>query len=300
MTQFLIGIALLASLSALLLIRLQARRKQAEAALDALPVAVIQLDADGTLGYVNPAGAGMLGLAGGAQADWRLVDHATRTPLLPDLLERAGKDGLTRLPAGARLINGHGLELEVEGTCQPLQNADGRTTHYLLQLRDVTEESEWLRQQPDLWDREPVSSLPGPSFMAHRLNLALINRRAGDMPMTYLEVRVRGIRAVYDAAGEAAGDSLVRHLTALLRSFVRETDLIARTDTESFAVLLTVCPAAVGGQIADKIQIGLDGFRFEWAGTSHHLASALGRVDVPPFSGGLDELLAAAQPGEQP
>ncbi|NTV95733.1 MAG: diguanylate cyclase, partial [Thiobacillus sp.] len=270
-----------------------------ETALNVLFDAVIQLDATGDLHFLNPAGATLLGLAAGGTdgtpAAWSFIDHATRAPLLATLLERARKEGLTRIPADARLINGHGVELEVEGSCQPLHDAQGRISGYLMQLRDVTEESEWRRQQPDLWDREPVSTLPGRGFLENRLNLALLNRRAGDLPMTYLEIRIAGIRTVYETAGEAAGDRLVRHLTALLHAQVRETDLIARMDQEVFAVLLNFCPAEVSRRIAGKIMASLDGFHFEWAGSGHITRAELGQVDVPPFDGSLDELLAAAR-----
>ncbi|NTV96559.1 MAG: hypothetical protein HGA75_14285, partial [Thiobacillus sp.] len=82
LTELLIGLALLASLAALLLSRLQARKKQVETALNALPDAVIQLDATGDLHFLNPAGATLLGLAAGGTdgtpAAWSFIDHATR------------------------------------------------------------------------------------------------------------------------------------------------------------------------------------------------------------------------------
>ncbi|MFA5081191.1 MAG: diguanylate cyclase [Hydrogenophilaceae bacterium] len=292
--QILIGLALLASLAALLLIRLQTRKKRVETTLNALPDAIIQVDATGELNYLNPAGEAMLGT--GIAAPWHFIDHETRSPLLDVLLTQANKEGLVRIPAGARLINRHGLELEVEGICQPLRDQHGRINNYLLQLRDVSEENEWRRQQPDLWDRDPVSSLPGCSFMADRLNRALQKRRAADRPMTYLDISFTGIRAVYDEIGSQAGNTLIRHLAALLRAHVRDTDLVARMDDETFAVLLTACPAEISQRIAGEIQTALDGFGFEWDNLDHKVQGRLGKVDIPPFDGSLDELLAAARP----
>ncbi len=293
--QLLIGLALLASLSALLLIRLQTRKKRVETTLNALPDAIIQVDAAGGLNYLNPAGEAMLGT--GIEAPWHFIDHETRSPLLAVLLAQASKEGQVSIPAGARLINRHGLELEVEGICQPLHDQHGRINNYLLQLRDVSEENEWRRQQPDLWDRDPVSSLPGRSFMADRLNRALQKRRAADQPMTYLGISFTGIRAVYDEVGSQAGNTLIRHLAALLRAHVRDTDLVARMDDETFAVLLTACPAGISQRIAGEIQTALDGFGFEWDNLGHTVQGRLGKVDIPPFDGSVDELLAIARPG---
>ncbi|TCJ15349.1 diguanylate cyclase [Parasulfuritortus cantonensis] len=297
---------LLAGLAIALAIGLTSRRRQppspAEATLNALPDAVILLDPAGRPRYLNPAGSQMCGAGpqdGGAPG-WQLLDHDSRAPLLDTLLARARREGPARIPAGTRLLGSHGLELEVEGYCQPLHDDAGAITDFLLQLRDVTEESEWRRRQPDLWNRDPVSNLPGRIFMENRLNLALLNRRASDLPMTYILVQVSGLRAVYDSAGGEAGDSLVRHLSGLLHAKVRDTDLVARMADEAFAVLLAACPAEASRRIAGKLRASLDGFHFEWAGRRHDIRATLGEVDVPPFAGGLDELLATARTGTEP
>lgn len=309
LARLLVGLALLAGLSALWLVRrnrdrmarMKAAMHQVEGTLNALPDAVILTDAEGRPGYLNPAAEAMLGIAQGDLPDdlagqWQLVDHESRQPLIRHLLAQAGREGQVHIPANARLINRHGLELEVEGVCRPLRDREGRVDRYLVQLRDVTEEREWRRQQPDLWDRDPVSSLPGRCYMENRLNHAMQNRRAGDLPMSYLHLYVSGIEAVYQNAGGLAGDALIRHLTARLRSHVRDTDLIARMGQECFGILLTYCPAEISRRIADEAVADLNGFRFDWDGHSHGFEAALGEVDMPPFEGNLDDLLATARP----
>lgn len=272
-----------------------------ESTLNALPDAVIQIDAAGRPRYLNPSAGALLGIATDApppprEHAWQLLEHDSRQTILPRLLEQAAKTGLTRIPANARLINQHGLELEVEGNCQPLRNCDGALDGFLLQLRDVTEEREWRRQQPDLWDRDPVSNLPGRCFMENRLGRALQNRRTADLPLCYLYVAVSGIRATYDQANGLAGDSLVRHLTALLRAHVRDTDLVARMGQECFAILLTACPADIGRRIAAGLRDDLARFRFDWDGRRFPVDAVVGEVTMPPFDGSLDDLLAAARP----
>lgn len=302
--RILIGLALLAGLVAMLLARyyredldqLNAEKGKVEIALNALPDAVIQLDPQGRPNYLNPSAEAMLGVAiDGMVADqWHLIDRETRQPQLEMLLARAGRDELARVPANARLINRYGLELEVEGLCQPLRDAHGQITGYLLQLRDVTEEREWRSQQPDLWDRDPTSALPGRGFLENRLNRAMQSKRIGDLPMSYLYVSASGIHAAYDELGATAGDALIRHIAALLRAHVRDTDLVARMDREAFAVLLTNCPAEISQRIASGLRTALADFRFEWNGRHHPVTIRLGQIDMPPFEGSLDELLAAA------
>jgi diguanylate cyclase (GGDEF)-like protein len=272
-----------------------------EATLNALPDAVLRLAQDGHIAYLNAAARQLLGLpadnglaTGEADANWQLIDRRTRTPILPELLVRARIGGPARLPAGSRLVNGRGLEIEVDGACQTLGEAGDTAVGYVLQLRDITEEQEWRRQQPDLWDRDPVTALPGRRFMENRLDQVLINKRAADLPMSFIAIRCHGVPKVYQALGETAGDTLVRDLSALLRAHVRDTDLIARMDTHSFGLVLTFCPAEISRRIAGDVQASLAGFRFVWRGHAYPVEAVLGQVDVPPFAGCLDELLAAA------
>lgn len=272
-----------------------------ESTLNALPDAVLRLGPDGAIRYLNTAARRLLGFApdaatpfDGPDAQWLLIDHPNRTPLLEDLLARARQGGLMHTPPGTRLINARGMEVEIDGTCQALlEDADG-TYDYVLQLRDITEEQEWRRQQPDLWDRDAVTALPGRRFMETRLDQALTNKRAGDLPMSFVWVRCHGIPTVYRELGEAAGDTLVRDLSALLRAHVRDTDLIARMDQVGFGLLLAYCPPDISGRIAAEVGTSLAGFRFEWRGRAYPIEAVLNQVDVPPFEGCLDELLAAA------
>jgi diguanylate cyclase (GGDEF)-like protein/PAS domain S-box-containing protein len=309
-----ISLAVLAGLAALFLARanwLECKRANsknelAEDALNALSDAILEFDATGKLTFTNASGEAILGIRSAStdsdspRDDWQFIDHLSRTPLLSTLFDLARKEGLVKIPIGARLINRHGIELEVEGDCQPLRDQSGEIRSYLLHLRDVTEEREWQRQQPDLWDRDPVTTLPGRSFIENRVDRILQSRRAGDLPMSYIYVPIEGVREVYGQAGNQAGDALLRLLTGVLRSQVRDTDLIARMDKDAFAVLLTLCPAEVSRRIADRLETALGAFHFEWAGRIHPTRAHIGQVDSPPFKGTLDELLVAAKTKSSP
>ncbi|MFZ5485200.1 MAG: GGDEF domain-containing protein [Pseudomonadota bacterium] len=305
---WLAGIGLIASLVALA--GLWFRRQRAcdrtgvtvAQALNALTDAVIQVDCTGHPTYLNPAGEAMLGLGAGAAPPsgilieaWRFVDRETRAPLLADLLARAEREGPVRIPDGARLINRYGLELEVEGLCQPLRDEQGQARHFLLHLRDITEQQEWRRQLPDLWDRDPVSGLPGARFLHQRLARALDHRRASDLPLALLYLGLDGVEAVYAREGAHAGDTLVRLVAARVRAHVRDSDLIARLDAACFVVLLSQCPAEVSERIASGIANSLRDFRFAWRGHEQAIAVCLGRVAMPPFTGEPEALIEAAR-----
>jgi diguanylate cyclase (GGDEF)-like protein/PAS domain S-box-containing protein len=306
------GLAMMACLGALPLALAQQNRliqrelecRRAMAALDTLPDAIMHLDSTGRLLHLNPSARNMLGMNDSATAKissttLQLIDHDTRVSLLEDLFRQANSANRARLCGNPRLIAQNNLEYEVDGICLALRDPQGETTGYLLQLHDVTEEREWLRQQPDLWNRDPVTALPGRHFIESRLNQALQQRRADDMLMAYIHIPISGLQIIHSQAGPEATRVLLRHISTLLRSHVRDSDLIARVDDDAFAVLLNLCPPEVCQRITEAMTTSLRDFQFTWQGKDYSLHASLGVIQVPPFEGCLDELLAAAQAASQ-
>lgn len=271
------------------------RLTHAESTLEALGEAVIRLDGQGRIEYLNPAARRLLETEGAELPETiNIVDHASRQALLPTLLAEKTDHQAVALPAGARLIAPLGIEFEVAGSCLTMRYADGQLQAAVLLLRDITEEQEWIRSQPDLWDRDPLTALPGRSFMLKRLTRMLERERAGDRPISYIQVAIDGIDQVYEGAGSRAGDILVRNLTTLLRAQIRDTDLLARMDDATFGILLTLCPDEVNDRILARIRDNLATSVFSWDGKAYAIVGRTGHVCIPPFQGCVDDLFAAA------
>jgi diguanylate cyclase (GGDEF)-like protein len=269
---------------------------QAEYTLNALSQAVIRVDANGTPTYLNPAASRMLSLPQGQLPfSIELINSLTRKPLLPSLLASPAGVEQIPLPAVTRLITPPGIELEVEGNFRIVRDAQHRPLLGILQIRDVTEEREWTRRQPDLWDRDPLTALPGRNFMVNRLTRVIERERAGERPISYLQVKLDGIQEVYDEAGSQAGDALVRHLASLLRPHIRDTDLLARMDAGCFGALLTLCPEEVTERIRANIRQSLSSRHFHWEGKTYTIGVSVGCVRIPPFNGTVEELFVAAK-----
>ncbi len=302
------GLALLVSLLMAVLVARITRRQEnalrmekgkAEVTLAAISDAVIRFDLEEHFCHLNPAARKLLGveqneLAGDeAKQALMIFDPHTREPLFGTLLDKMKAGTPLAFPTHAKLINRQGIELDIEGSCEAIRDEGKQIRGMVLVLRDVTEAREWMRQQPDLWDRDPLTALPGLHYMESRLSKVLLNQRASDLPMTYIHVRIVGAERVYDASGQPAGDALVRHIASLLRSQVRDSDLIARMDAQDFGVLLTNCPLAVSARIERAIRDSLRHILFDWSGQTHTLTAKVGGIHTPPFSGPVDELLAA-------
>ncbi|MFK8017084.1 MAG: putative bifunctional diguanylate cyclase/phosphodiesterase [Gammaproteobacteria bacterium] len=101
-------------------------------------------------------------------------------------------------------------------------------------------------------------------------------------------------KVVNDTSGHAAGDALLKRVTALLQSNVRDGDLIGRLGGDEFAVLLRSCPESVARDIAESIRAEAEALRFTWEGDSHHIGTSIGVTLVDPACANLASLQVLA------
>ncbi len=106
--------------------------------------------------------------------------------------------------------------------------------------------------------------------------LALSEREA--LPGTLVYLHLGEVERLRVEQGLAAGDAALVHLAAVLRSALRQTDLVGYLDGADFAVALAVCEDDVAGEKVAHIVRTLAGRQFLWLGRPVHFAIGLGMV----------------------
>ena len=95
-------------------------------------------------------------------------------------------------------------------------------------------------------------------------------------PAALLFVDVDGLKALNDAFGHAAGDAALIHLTELMVSSVRQTDLVARIGGDEFAILLDHADEPSARETAARLADRVAGCEFCFAGKCLPLSIAIG------------------------
>lgn len=101
-------------------------------------------------------------------------------------------------------------------------------------------------------------------------------------------------KLINDTCGHVAGDELLRQLTVVLSSHVRETDILARLGGDEFGILLHHCSEQPAHKIANHLLQAINDFRFVWEEKSFAIGGSIGLVMIDGSSSDIGDLLRRA------
>jgi diguanylate cyclase (GGDEF)-like protein len=101
-------------------------------------------------------------------------------------------------------------------------------------------------------------------------------------------------KIVNDTCGHAAGDALLRQVTALIEAQVRTSDSVARLGGDEFGILLSRCPAPRAMRRMEAVRAAVAAYRFGWEQHTFMIGASIGVAAATRLTGSLDELLRSA------
>jgi diguanylate cyclase (GGDEF)-like protein len=119
----------------------------------------------------------------------------------------------------------------------------------------------------------PVANRRG---LTAQLDMMIARCERHGTPAALLFVDVDGLKALNDAFGHAAGDAALIHLTEMMVTSVRQTDLVARIGGDEFAILLDHADEQSACDTASRLADQVAGCEFCFEGTCLPLSIAIG------------------------
>lgn len=190
-----------------------------------------------------------------------------------------------------RCLSRQGKTLWLNATLSAVRNDEGEVDYIVVQAQDITEQyllSEDLNHQ-SLHDA--MTGLPNRRALEKQLQLLLDQNTAGQHAFCYLDLDQ--FKVINDTCGHIAGDILLKQITELLRSGLRQTDLLARFSGDEFAILLTDCSLEQATAILENLLTRIRNFSFDYDNYSFKVSASIGVVMID-HSSTLVELLKQA------
>ena len=251
------------------------------------PVGMAISEPTGATLMVNDAACAMLGYS----REDLLQINANDIIHPEDLAERA--ELLRQLMAGEvaiynredRMLCANGDSIWVARYITALRDENGKPTHVLTHLVDVTERRRMEKELRHLADHDPLTGLLNRRGLEAALerHVAHVNRYGADGALLVLDLD--HFKIVNDTLGHEAGDRLIVSVALLLRRRLRASDSIARLGGDEFAVLLPTATVEVAELVANEIVTDIREHAAVSDGTVRRHVSA--SVGVTVFAKGL-------------
>ena len=140
-------------------------------------------------------------------------------------------------------------------TISAVKGADGKVTHYVCAMLDITARKAIEQHVHHLAHHDALTDLPNRTLLIDRLHQAIAQarREQGRLAMLYLDLD--RFKPVNDSFGHDIGDLLLKEVAVRLEACVkREADTVSRLGGDEFVVLLTrLDRQSAAGLVAENI-----------------------------------------------
>ena len=177
------------------------------------------------------------------------------------------------------------LKHEVLGLAQEFHAQQGR----------LQEKLDTARQQVFfLSNHDPLTGLPNRKALEERLESALASAKSQGSTHALLYADIDFFHRINDSFGHLAGDELLRRLTPVMQSSLRQGETLARIGGDEFAVLLENCSAEFAHTAATQLRDAVQAWQFEWGEKAFQVGVSVGVVAITRLAPSLSAILSEA------
>jgi diguanylate cyclase (GGDEF)-like protein/PAS domain S-box-containing protein len=275
-------------------------KERAQFTLASIGDAVITTDACGRIAYMNPVAIQFTGWsAAEAQGQplaqvFNIINEISREPAENPVTRCLREGHAIDLANHSILLRQDGSELAIADAASPIHDRQGNTTGTVMVFRDVTQERKRAQQLFHQATHDVLTGLANRREFEQRVERVLANARADGADHALCFLDLDRFKVLNDSCGHAAGDELLRQLSAMLLERMRSRDTLARLGGDEFGLLLEHCPLEQAWGIADELLQAVQQFKFVWEGKIHSVGVSIGVAPITSESESLSEVLRAA------
>lgn len=138
-------------------------------------------------------------------------------------------------------------------TINAVHDPDGNIINYVGIFSDISVVKESQRKVEFLATHDELTGLPNRTLFLDRLRQAIAHAERSENSFAVLFIDLDNFKVINDSMGHAAGDDLLKEISARLRDCVRGGDTVARFGGDEFALLIEEATVAEAEMTAHRI-----------------------------------------------
>ncbi len=170
-----------------------------------------------------------------------------------------------------------------------LRNADGVVNRMLGSVSDITERKRITSEMTWQASHDALTGLVNRTEFETRVGKLLEDRRGRARTHALLFIDLDQFKVVNDTCGHSAGDQLLRQITGLMTTRIRDSDTLARLGGDEFGILLEDCSRENAITVAENVIRTINEFRFHWDDKVFSIGASIGLV---PMTDEMDDVAA--------
>jgi len=278
-------------------------RDRAQKTLAQLAEAVIRINGDHDIDYMNAAAEQLMGCR---------LDEAVGEPIASRLAlwEDERQVDLDQLLSMARATGEAIAPKDTFFRLEPDERPDttllslsvtpvfdedtGGFFRALITLQDVTERQGYLRQL--LWNskHDGLTNLINRSEVEDRIARAIRSGHTDSTSSVLMYLDLDQFKIINDTCGHAAGDQLLQQAAALFAQHVPSGGTLARIGGDEFVILLEDLDMDAGRVCAEEILAAFSAYTFFWRERVFKIGVSIGIVGIGPSSRSVSDVLSEA------
>lgn len=167
------------------------------------------------------------------------------------------------------------LYKQLDGSRAALQQALARERRLLGKLRRDNEQLQVLCTTDPLTRVQNVRSFR--DILSHEFRVA----KRYNQPISMLVLDLDHFKVVNDTHGHPSGNYVLKEIAVILKSSVRESDVVARIGGEEFGIILPKAGPTQAAEFAERIRKEVCGRKFIVYGDQIHVTTSIGAASFP-------------------
>ena len=275
-------------------------KERAEVTLHSIGDAVITINENEIIDYLNPAAEKLTGWTlAEAQSRpvhevLRLIDEQTMEAVADPLQSKITSDAERSFGAQIALLRRDGSSIAIEENAAPIRNRKGHVIGGVIVFHDVSAARSMAQRLTWQATHDSLTGLINRREFERLTEAAIATTQNADKQHVVCYLDLDQFKIINDTCGHPAGDELLKQIAALLQSKVRVSDTLARLGGDEFGLLLDGCPLDRARLIAADLLSAVSEYRFHWEGKTFSIGVSIGLSVVGLHGNNRAEVLSAA------